>query len=77
MDNRDFIHQALKALYPTIMPNLHYLWVMQYDWTDPNNPVPTEPAMVKWDEARLGPLDMAKIDAKCAELAAAAAAPKP
>lgn len=64
MSNLNFIHQAIRELYPAADERS---LARDYSWItlDPAQ----GPVMQSWDKAKLGPLDMAAIEAKCDEIA--------
>ena len=59
-----FVEAAIRELYPEIEPfnGREYAWGN----TNPGEP----PQMARWDADKLGPLDLAAIEAKAAEIAA-------
>jgi hypothetical protein len=63
----DNIHAAIKSLHPGADMIRDYMWVMGADG---------EPFMQKWDEDKLGPLDLAAIEAEALRLASIVPVPQ-
>lgn len=67
MADLDLIHDAIANLHPGARFG-DYLWVQPNgEDGDPEG----EPVMLKWDDARFGAFDLAKVRAECRRLAAA------
>ena len=63
----DNIHAAIKSLHPGADMIRDYMWVMSADG---------EPFMQKWDTEKLGPLDLAAIEAEALRLASIVPVPQ-
>lgn len=63
----EYVHIAIAETHPNAFASHAYMFSL-----DENG----EPYMSAWDEARLGPLDLAAIAARCEEIATTIAIPK-
>jgi len=63
----DNIHQAIRSLHPGANPIRDYAWTMGTDG---------EPFMQRWDAGKLGPLDLAAIEAEALRLASIVPVPQ-